>query len=152
MQSNEQSRVVLAITETASIDSLWRVVSRWLSSPATEVVAVFVADDRWRRAASLPFTLEISRAGGAATVFTPQRAEDVHQAAIVRARSLVEALALKSNCTLEFRVLAENESQQLREVINERTQVVIAPSLITRQPVYAYLSQLECRIELIEEE
>lgn len=152
MTSSDESRVILAITETAPIDTLWQVVSRWLSSPATKVVALFVADDRWIRAASLPFTREIPRAGGTATVFTPQRAEHVHRAAIARAQSLVEQLASKANRRVDFRVLAEGEPQRVCEFIDEHTEVVIAPSMITRQPVYAQLSQLKCRIELIDDE
>ena len=121
MTSSDESRVILAITETAPIDTLWQVVSRWLSSPATKVVALFVADDRWIRAASLPFTREIPRAGGAATVFTPQRAEHVHRAAIARAQSIVEQLASKANRHVDFRVLAEGETQRVCEFIDEPT-------------------------------
>lgn len=151
MSNDDRSRVVLAITETAPIDTLWRVLSQWLSSPATEIVALFVADDRWYRAASLPFTHEIARVGGTATVFTAQRAEHVHRTAIARARALVEQLASGANRTVDFRVLAESELHSVCDIIDERTDVVIAPSLITRQPVYAQLSQLKCRIELVDD-
>ena len=151
MQKNDRTRIVLALTETAPIDALWQVLSRWASSPGTEVVAVFVADDRWHRAASLPFTEEISRVGGSSTVFTPQRAEHVHRSAIERARDLIEQLASSTDRTVEFRVLSADEDQSVYDIVNEHTEVIIAHSLIKREPVYAELTRLKCRIELVED-
>ena len=150
MTGNDRTRVILAITETAPIDVLWRVVSKWASSPGTEVVAVFVAEDHWHRAASLPFTQEIARVGGSTTDFSPQRAEHVHRSAIARARELIEQLASSTNRTVEFRVLSPDEDDAVDEFVDEQTEVIIAPSLIKRQPVYAKLTRLKCRIELVE--
>ncbi len=150
MTSNDRTRVILAITETAPIDVLWQVVSKWASSPATEVVAVFVAEDHWHRAASLPFTREIARVGGSTTDFSPQRAEHVHRTAIARARKLIEKLASSTNRTVDFRVLSADQDDAVYDLVDERTEVIIAPSLIKRQPVYAELTRLKCRIELVE--
>ncbi len=151
MTGNDRTRVIVAITESAPIDELWQVVSKWASSPGTELVAVFIAEDHWHRAASLPFTREIARVGGSTTDFSPQRAEYVHRSAIARARELIEQLAASTNRTVDFRVLSSDEDDAVDEVVDERTEVIIAPSLIKRQPVYAKLTRLKCRIELVEE-
>ncbi len=151
MPRNERTRVVLAITESAPIDTLWQVLSKWASRPGTEVVALFIADDRWHRAASLPFTHEISRVGGSPTDFTAQRADHVHRSAIARARALIEQLASSANQSVEFKVLPADEDQAVRDIVDESTEVVIASSLITREPVYTELVRLKCRIELVED-
>ncbi len=150
MTGSDRTRVILAITETAPIDTLWQVVSKWASSPTTEVVAIFVAEDHWHRAASLPFTREIARVGGSATDFSPQRAENVHRSAIARARALIEQLAASTNRNVDFRVLSADQDDGVDDFVDERTEVIIAPSLIKRQPVYAELVRLKCRIELVE--
>jgi hypothetical protein len=63
-------RVMLAVTETSPLDKLWQSLIDNLAGSRAEVVTVFVSDDTWRRVASLPFAVEISRVSGARAAFT----------------------------------------------------------------------------------
>lgn len=59
-------RIVIAVTETTPVARLWEAALRLLRDTPAELTALYVQDDRWRRAASLPFTREILRSGGVA--------------------------------------------------------------------------------------
>ena len=57
-------RAVIVLTESQSLTALWRAALSSADQPAQDVVVVFLDDERWQRAACLPFTCEISRIGG----------------------------------------------------------------------------------------
>jgi hypothetical protein len=151
MNTEDRPRVVVAITENAPIDALWRVTMRWLTTPDIELVALYVTDDRWQRVASLPFTREFSRSGRPATAFTLQRAQEVHNAAVNRIRERMQQLATDAKRSMIFEILADTDRDRLREIIGKRASVIVAPTLITREPVYLYLSDFDTRIELVDE-
>ena len=42
------------------------------------------------------------------------------------------------------------DAERLREFIGSRENILVAPSFISTRPIYAMLSELNCRIELVE--
>lgn len=116
------------------------------------MVALYVEDDRWHRVASLPFTREILRSGGIPVQFTRQRAEQVSRERAARVHESIQKLAAESNLELVFEVLREADTARLREFIGSRENILIAPSFISTRPIYAMLSEMNCRIELVEAE
>jgi len=149
-KTDDRLRVVIAVTEASSLMALWHAAMKLMSESPAELVAFFVDDDRWRRAASLPFTREISRIGGAVADFTVQRAEEVNKEAITRTQHRIEQLASKADLALEFEVLPESDQKRIEELVGTGHNVLVAPSFITTQPIYAHLIRLDCRILLIE--
>jgi hypothetical protein len=145
-----KTRVVIAVTELTPLAKLWQEAQRHLRDPQADIVAVFVADDRWHRAASLPFTREISRISGAVADFTLQRANHLHNEAIDSARRQMHELASAAKLSCSFEVLSESDPQRIIEVVARPENVLIAPSLIARRPLFAALQEFGCRIVLIE--
>jgi hypothetical protein len=149
-KTNDKLRVVIAVTESSSLPALWRAAMKLMSESPAELMAVFLDDDRWRRAASLPFTREISRIGGTVANFTVRRAEQVNKDAITQMRHRIEQLASKADLGLEFEVLPESDQKRIKELVGTGQNVLVAPSFITTRPIYARLTRLDCRILLIE--
>jgi hypothetical protein len=89
------NRILLLLTEQSPMQRLWQVVEQQLSDTHSEIVALFVNDERWRRAASLPFTREISRVSGTHREFTAQRAAEIDRHIIGRVQSRLRELATK---------------------------------------------------------
>jgi hypothetical protein len=130
--TNDLRRILLAVTETSSLIRLWHVVAEHLADTRVELVAIFVSDDRWHRAASLPFTQEISRIGRANVKFTPKRAEQINKDAVDRTRIHLQRLA---------------DEAELKE-----QDILIAPSHLRGWPVYAEFARLNCPILLVDTE
>jgi hypothetical protein len=149
-EGRKKLRVVIAVTETSPLSALWQAAMNLMSETPAELVALFVDDDRWRRAASLPFTREISRVSGATADFTVQRAEQLNREAITQTRIRVEKLASKADLALAFEVLPESDQDRIKELVGADQNVLIAPSFIRTRPIYAHLSRLDCQILLIE--
>jgi len=143
-------RVMLAVTEVSSLQVLWRTAMEHMSGEGAELVTVFVRDDRWRRAASLPFTEEVSRACGGSMNFTPKRAEEVDRDAVMRTRGRLQQLATDSQIQSAFEVLAEHEATKFHEFVRSESDLLIAPSFFKRRPFYSELARLKCRILLID--
>ena len=143
-------RVVIAVTETSAVPPLWEAAMQLLRESPGELVALYVEEDHWNRAASLPFTREISRVGGAAAEFTKQRAEQLHKEAITKARRLIRQLAEEADVSPDFTVMPESDAARSRERGGSASNVLVAPSFITSRPIYAQLSRLDCRILLVE--
>jgi len=143
-------RVVIAVTETAPVARLWETALRLLRDSPAEVAALYVQDDRWHRVASLPFTREILRSGGVAVEFTRQRAEQVSRERAARVREAIRKLAAEAELEPVFEILDESDALRLREFIGNRENILVAPSFISTRPIYAMLSELNCRIELVE--
>ena len=152
MVAEDRPRVVVALTENAPIEALWRVTTQWLTTPDVELVSVYVTDDRWQRAASLPFTREFSHSGRPATDFTPQRAQQLQQAAVERVRGRMQQLAADAKRRLVFEILADADEYRVQEILGRSTQVIIVPSMMAHDPVVMRLSQFDVRIELVNED
>jgi len=150
MAKTEQAdRVLIAITEFSPVDLLWQAALKRIGDARTELLALYFAEDHWRRAASLPFTREISRVSGTRVEFTRQRAEQLHSEAIERTRDLMKRLAAESNRAFGFEVLSSEDLDRLKDFVAGTGSIVIAPSLITRLPIFPAISSLNCRIELV---
>jgi len=145
-------RVVIAVTETTPVARLWETALRLLQETPAELATLYVQDDRWHRVASLPFTREILRSGGVAVEFTQQRAEQVGRERAARVQELVRKLAAESNLKPAFEVLSESDAERLREFIGSYENILVAPSFISTRPIFAMLSEMNCRIELVEAE
>ncbi len=151
-KSDRQSRafrIVIAITELAPVQPMWREALQQLDDSPAELLALFLAEDHWHRAASLSFTREISRLGGMDADFTPQRATDVHKNAISRKQRQLQALADEADCELEFEVLSESEQEKVAALVTETRTLVIAPALLADRPLFEKLKQLDCHVVLI---
>jgi len=46
--------------------------------------------------------------------------------------------------------VTESDALRLREFIGSRKNILVAPSFLSTRPIYAALSELNCRIELVE--
>jgi len=148
---NDTSRVVIAVTESCSLSTLWRAAVDLASESSAEFIALYVHDDRWRRAASLPFTREVSRASGSAADFTVQRAEELTKEVIARTQDRINSLAIESDQALAFEALPESDRNGILDLIGTDPAVLVVPAAITTQPIYRHLRRLNCRIVLIEE-
>lgn len=149
---SEPRRVMLAVTETSSLLDLWRAAMRLLGGRRAELISVFVADDRRRRAASLPFTEEVSRFGGARSNFTRERAEQVDRDAVERTQGQLRQLAEESKIQFSFEIIGEHEAARIREYVTSDTDVLIVPSFLKGMPIYTELTRLKCRIEVVDSE
>ena len=144
-------RVVIAITELAPLRQMWGEALQFLAESQAELHALFVETEQWHRAASLPFTREISRVSGTHADFTLQRAIQVHKAAVARAQQQLQQLAAESDKELAFEVLSESDQERIRELVADGQCIVIATALLADQPVIKELQELGCRIVLIKE-
>ena len=150
--TNDLRRILLAVTETSSLIRLWHVVAEHLADTRVELVAIFVSDDRWHRAASLPFTQEISRIGRANVKFTRKRAEEINKEAVDRTRIQLQRLADEAELRFVFEVLRDHQTAQLHDLVSVEHDVLIVPSHLRGWPVYAEFSRLKCQILLVDTE
>jgi hypothetical protein len=141
---------MLAVTEASSLQALWRTAMEQMSGERTELITVFVRDDRWRRAASLPFTEEVNRSSGGSMKFTLQRAEEVDRDAVMRTQVRLQQLATDSEIQLAFEILAEHEATRIHELVRSESDLLIAPSYFKGRPFYSELARLKCRILLVD--
>ena len=148
MTSDERARILVAFTESSPVGELWRAVQR-RHGAATEVVALYISDDRWQRAASLPFTREISKLGGAMADFTQQRADELCRESVLEMHRRIKALAYESDLAFAFEELSQRNEMRLEELATHAETVLIASALITREPIYSRISRLRCHIELV---
>ena len=143
-------RVMLAVTEASSLQVLWHTAMEHMSGERAELTTVFVRDDRWCRAASLPFTEEVCRASGGSMDFTLQRAEEIDRDAVMRTQGRLQQLAADSEIQLAFEVLAEHEATRIQEHVRSESDLLIAPSFFKTRPFYSELARLKCRILLVD--
>jgi hypothetical protein len=148
MPTESKIRIVIALTEASPVPELWRVAMRVVEEAPAEIVTLYFEDDKWRRAASLPFTREISRTGRVSD-FSVRRAEEIHREAIARARSLVAQLADEAEVSSDFEVLPESDATLIRKFLGSQN-VLVAASHISQRPIYVELTKLDCRILLVE--
>ena len=148
--SDRPARIVIAVTESCPVQALWRAAMRSVSGPDVELHVMYIVDERWRRAASLPFTCEISRIGGGVVDFSHRRAKQVAADAAASARQQIDTLASESHLTPAFEVLSNVEQANVQRLAGDDRSVLIASSLLAHQPVFASFENLDLRIELIE--
>ena len=149
-ETSNTCRVMLAVTEASSLQDLWCAAMEHMTGERAELITVFVRDDRWRRAASLPFTEEVSRASGGSMKFTPERAEEVDRDVVMRTQGRLQQLATDSQIQSAFEILAEHEAMRLHEFVRSESDLLIAPSYFKRRPFYSELARLKCRILFID--
>ena len=113
---------------------------------------MFVSDDRWIRAASLPFTREISRLSGGSEVFTARRAEQVVGEIVNRVQQRIRQLAADRQMQLVFEILHAQEPGPIREFVRIEHDVLIAPSVLKYWPDFADLARPERRVVLVDDE
>jgi hypothetical protein len=152
VERSSPRRALLVVTETSPVDRLWRALLDDLADAQAEVVAVFLSDDRWTRAASLPFTREISRLSGGSEVFTARRAQQVVGDLVDRARQQIQQLAEDRQFQLVFEILHAQEPQRIREFVRIEHDVLIAPSMLQHWPDFADLARPERRVVLVDDE
>ncbi|MCP5092717.1 MAG: hypothetical protein GY949_17540 [Gammaproteobacteria bacterium] len=150
-QESETYRVIIAITELAPVQPLWREALQHLRESRAELLALFLADDQWHRAASLPFTREISRLSGTDVDFTSKRASEVHKEAVERTQRQLQRLAADANRKLAFEVLPESDQNRVREIVTETRTILIVPSELADRPIFAELQKSGCRVVLIKD-
>ena len=143
-------RILLAVTETSPVDRLWQSLVELVADARAEVVTVIVSDDSWRRAASLPFTREVSRISGVQAAFTRHRAEQIRADAAGRAQRRLERLARDSHVELEFEVVSEDEDARVGTIVTVERDILIAPSVLEGKPLFAKLARVHRRVVLVE--
>lgn len=145
-------RILLAVTETSPLPALWRAVVEYLADTHVELITIYISDDRWHRAASLPFTQEISRIGRGNVDFTPERAEQVNRDIVDRMRGQLRRLTDEAELQFVFEVLSEHQAAQIHDLVNVEQDVLIAPSILKDWPIYTELTRLNCPILLVDTE
>lgn len=142
-------RVVIAVTEQTPVLQLWRAAMRAIGASPAEIVTLFLHDERWQRAASLPFTREISFVGSIAD-FTLQRANQLLTDSAQRTQRNIEQLATEADVVCEFRVMPESDSELPQTIIGKGINVLVAPAFLAERPFYANLAALDVRILLVD--
>ena len=150
--TNDLRRILLAVTETSPLTPLWRAVAEHLVDSRGELITIFISDNRWHRAASLPFTREISRIGRTNVKFTSKRAEQIDKDVVDRTRLQLQRLADEAELRFVFEVLRDNQTTQLQELVSLKHDVLIVPSHLRGWPVYAEFARLNCQILLVDTE
>jgi hypothetical protein len=150
--TNDLRRILLAVTETSPLTRLWRVVAEHVANNHVELKTIFISDDRWHRAASLPFTREISRIGRRNVEFTSKRAEQIDRDVVDRTRLQLQRLADEAELRFVFEVLREHQTTELHELVSVQHDVLIVPSYLRGSPVYAEFARLNCQILLVDTE
>ena len=148
-RSKTGRRVIIAVTESSPLPELWRMAMQALEDAEAEVVALFLDDERWHRAASLPFTREVSKTGGSSD-FTRQRAEQVYSDTVARLRESVNELASGAGLEIRFEALRESEISGTKRVVEGNENVLIAAADLTEHPVVAELKSLDLRIYFVD--
>ena len=145
----ETVRIIFAFTDSRSIAELWRAAVGAAQGIEAELVAVYLDDERWYRAASLPFTREFPKIGGGSADFTRQRAEELIIETVSKIRSEINRLATESGQTIAFETLAESDHERIQLFVGKGKRLLIAPSTLARHPIYAELTRLEVDIRLV---
>jgi hypothetical protein len=149
-RSEEIRRVVIAMTESSPVQLLWDVALQAASEEPADLVAVFLYDERWERAASLPFTREVKSVGGASEDFTLKRAEQLLEECASGMRKSIEQLAKNAGCDVAFQVLPESDDTQVRTLFQAGASVVVSTSALADHPVMAELRRLELKLLIVE--
>lgn len=148
--SKAARRVIIALTETSPVADLWDAAMHARSDAGEELTVVFLHDERWQRAASLPFTREVPLAGGADQDFTLQRAEQVLNETATTLRKTVEKLANRAGLSVGFQTLSEEDRETALSFLSSETSVVVGPSTLAGHPVLVELRRSDRQLVLVE--
>ncbi|MEJ2140660.1 MAG: hypothetical protein P8Y61_14705 [Gammaproteobacteria bacterium] len=149
-ESRSTLRVVIAVTETSPLMELWDAALKLVSDSRAELVVLFLHDERWHRAASLPFTREFPMSGGAETDFTPRRAEQLLNETASRLRRRIEELAVHAGLKFAFQVISEQDPVGARTLLGNEISAVVGPSVLANHPVFVELQCAKRQLVLIE--
>lgn len=149
---NERRRIILAVTERSPLPALWRVAEEHLEHPQDEILTFMLRDDQWQRAASLPFTREVSRISGRHRDFTRLRAAQIDDEAAARLAGQLQRLAEDAKRQIAFEVLPEHNIADILEQHSVSAHVLIASGELRHRPVYARLVELRCRLLFVDSE
>lgn len=142
-------RIMLALSDASSLPDLWRAATEHLADQETELVTVFFNDDRWRRAASLPFTREILRVSGVSAEFTRTRAEKLDKEIIAGVQRRLQQFATEAKVRCVFEILSEQEIIRIHELLSSESDVLIAPISFQGRPIYNEIARLKCQIRFV---
>jgi hypothetical protein len=148
----DKRRILLLLTEQSPLQQLWQVVEQNLAGTNSEVVALFINDERWHRAASLPFTREFSRLSGTHRDFTAQRAAELNQEMIGRVEARLRELATSTELQPTFEVLAEREASRIGNYVRVEMDLLVAPADFKKRKAFGELARLSCQILFVESE
>lgn len=153
MSSNEElRRIVIAMTESSPVADLWAAAMEQIRDSRAELIAVYLHDERWEHAASLPFTQEISLVGGSATDFTLHRAEQLLAEAVSLLRDQIDQLASKAGLQVAFEVLPESDTALARALFGSGEILVVGSPVLREHRIFADLRELAQKVLLIESE
>ena len=141
---------MIAVTETSPIVDLWEAALQLISESSAELVVMFLHDERWHRAASLPFTREVSLTGGSDTDFTPHRADQLLEETAGRLRKRVEELAVNADLEFAFKVISEQDPAATGTLLSSEISAVVGPSVLASHPVFIELQGANRRLVLVE--
>lgn len=148
--TESRASIFVVITETSPVEALWRTALDRAREAGSEVNILIVRDERWHRAASLPFTSEIPRLGGPRRKFTTERAEALVGEAIARLRGMAQALAAESRIECHFHVVTETVFPDLEGLVVGRRGVLVASSELETLPIFEQARGLRCEIVLVD--
>ena len=151
-ERNERRRIILAVTERSPLPALWRVAEEHLEHPHDEILTLMLRDEQWQRAASLPFTREVSRISGRHQDFTRLRAAQIDDEAAARLALQLQRLAEAAKRQIAFEVLPEHNIAESLKQYTVAADVLIASAELKHRPVYARLIELRCRLLFVESE
>lgn len=149
-RSKDTLHVFIAVTETSSIPDLWQAALRTAGDSPAEFVALYLHDERWHRAASLPFTREISKTAGTAVDFTLRRAEQLLSDAARQLKNQIDKLASEAERAIAFEVLPESDQVRARGLISAGESVLILPSILHEHPICGEVTGRGVRVLFVE--
>lgn len=147
--SNRVERIVITVTSVSPVRRFWQEVQQIVAESKAELHALLLEDTGWQRAATLPFTREISRLSGAAADFTAQRADAVHKQAVERIRMELQGLAGEKRLDLKFEVLPATDRHRIMDLVSGARCVVIAPEVFARRPEFDEIRKIGCRVIVV---
>ena len=116
----------------------------------SEVNVLIVHDERWYRAASLPFTSEIPRLGGPRRNFTRERADALVGEAVSRVRRVTQALAAETRAYCRYYAVTGAVLPQLERLVTGRRGILVAMSEFESLPICEQARRLSCEVILID--
>lgn len=148
--ANERLRIVVVLTGSAPIRALWETAVGSAEGGDAEIIALYIDDEQWQRAASLPFTREISRTSGKAAEFTRLRAEQLARESVEGVRRQLAELASLSRRVFEFEVLSGSGSNRVQQILREERCILVAHSPVAELELFAEFRARNPRIVLID--
>ena len=144
------ARVIVLMTESGPVEELWRTALGLAREAGSEVTVLIVHDERWYRAASLPFTSEIPRLGGPRRNFTRERADALVGEAVSRIRRVTQALAAETRAYCRYYTVTGAMLPQLERLVTGRRGILVAASEFESMPICEQARRLSCEVILID--